>query len=120
MKFPHGLYIPELDTLMNEQNLPVTLELKHTHNNGPFPDGEQGAGGHQFASALPQSLAFSRAFLIQRTHPQQNTTKCHLLHLPLPPATKQMIINWSLLCFSGALERCSEHPKYQLSEFGNF
>jgi len=69
MKFPRGLSILELNALMNEHNSPVTLELKHTHNNGPFPDEEQSAGGHQFASPLPQSLAFSRAFLIQR---QQN------------------------------------------------
>lgn len=59
---------------MNEQNSPVTLELQHAHNNSPFPDEERGAGGLQFASPLPQSLAFSRAFLIQRKHPRQNKT----------------------------------------------
>lgn len=74
MKLPRGLSIPGLDTVMNEQISPITLELVHAHNNSPFPDKEQGAGGHQFAPPLPQSLAFTRAFLIQREPPQKNLT----------------------------------------------
>lgn len=73
-EIPRGLSIPELGALMNEQNSPVTLELERTRNNSPFPYEERGAGGLQFASPLPQSLAFSRAFLIQRKHPRQNKT----------------------------------------------
>lgn len=74
MKFPLGLSVHELGTLMNEQNSSVALELERAHNNSPVPNEKQGAGLLQFASALPQSLAFSRAFLIQRKHPWQNKT----------------------------------------------
>lgn len=102
MKFPRGLSIPELSTLMNEQNLLVTLELKHTHNNSPFPDEERSAGGLQFASSLPQCLAFSRAFLIQRKHPQQNKTSAICSISPcFPPQSRWLS--------TGACSASAEH-----------
>lgn len=61
----------------------------HTHNNSPFPYEERGAGGLQFASPLPQSLAFSRAFLIQRKHPRQNKTSAICSTSPyFPPQSR--------------------------------
>lgn len=103
---------------MNEQSSAVSVELEHTHNNSPSPHEERGAGGLQFASPLPQSLAFSRASLIQRKHPRQNKTSAICSISPCFPATKQMIINWSLLSVSGAPEHL--RPKYQLSDLETF
>lgn len=102
LKFPRGLSIPELSTLMKEQNLPVSLELEHTHNNSPVLYEERGAGGLQFASPLPQSLAFSRAFLIQRKHPWQNKTSAICSISPcFPPQSRWLS--------TGACSTSSEH-----------
>lgn len=58
------------------------------------PDKEQGAE-HSFASPLPQSLAFSRAFLIQGKHPQQNKTTV-LPSAPSPLASRHKADDYQL------------------------
>lgn len=102
-KFSRGVSVPELDTLMNEQNSPPSLwnrEWVHNNRRPPLPTRSRGAGGHSFASALPQSLAFSRAFLIQRKHPQQNKTIAICSISPrLPPQSRWLSTG---ACFASA------------------
>lgn len=72
------------------------------HNNSPFPREECGAGGLQFAASLPQSLAFSRAFLIQRKHPRQNKTSAICSISPcFPPQSRWLS--------TGACSASAEH-----------
>lgn len=122
MKFPRGLSISGLDTLMNEQSSPITLGLRHTHNNGPLPQRGAGCRRASICSSAPHRAwhSLERSLFRERASAAKSNY-CHLLHLRLPPVTKQMIINWSLLCFSRALEHRSEQPQnINCLNLGNF